>query len=282
MKKIIFLLALVTMNANAITLEALIKEHGKDKVIHLISARTNHKLTISVDGETKIAVAPSAQYITINTLKADLKRENITADDIANDLIEQNKRDDDEKRQLIIKEQAQEELQQQEDNEKLARQEAIQKQLDDQNTKRLDTTASNLGLTPDEFVSKFNRFSQSKYTLPAPIIKPGQVNNIYQQNLTDNCFFIATIIKDSNLIHDMGIITVGKSKSGDLTPFLITVIIQTLNSNISVNENTDTLSRLIRQAALNKGQSFSENVQELTYSVTSNEMIWLSISISKK
>lgn len=132
MKKVLFLLALLATDTQAITLEALIKQHGKDKVIQLISARTNHKLTIFVDGETKIAVAPNPQYITLNTLKADLKRENITADDIANDLAKQNQQYDNEKLEQLAELQARDELLKQAETEKQTKQEAIQQQLENQ------------------------------------------------------------------------------------------------------------------------------------------------------
>lgn len=148
------------------------------------------------------------------------------------------------------------------------------------NKKNIIST-TNFGLTPDQFVVKFNSLTQQNYTLQPAIVKPGDVYNTYNQKLTENSYFVATILKDSGFIHEFIIMVNGKSHDKNANAILIPVILQTLNTNTSFTENVSMLTTLIQQASINKEQPTKQKILDTTYTVTISDITGVWIAISK-
>jgi len=96
--KLFILLMLFSSIANATTINQLISNHGKKAIIKFISKRTSDGVTINFNGVIKKAYSPASNYVTANTIKKDLARIGLTANQVEK-IIADNKRKETEKEQ---------------------------------------------------------------------------------------------------------------------------------------------------------------------------------------
>lgn len=80
---------LFSISANATTIEGLIKTYGKEAIMKAIALKIDKKFTIEIDGATRQAYAPSADYITASTLTADIERAGMTVKSVENVFLDQ-------------------------------------------------------------------------------------------------------------------------------------------------------------------------------------------------
>jgi len=76
------ILMLVSVPAQAITVDQLFDRHGKKRVVDFVSKKLKGKTTIFINGDFQKAHAPSLEYVTNQTMRIDLNRIALTADDL--------------------------------------------------------------------------------------------------------------------------------------------------------------------------------------------------------
>jgi|GEM_PF-1832733 len=71
---LIILLYAINIKADSTAAENLIKKYGKEAIMKEIARKVGNKFTIYIDNQTRLAPAPSAEFVTSWTLSADIER----------------------------------------------------------------------------------------------------------------------------------------------------------------------------------------------------------------